>query len=940
MTAPLDELLRWLAVRYADIGLQVHTEVAEDSSILWLRHEDSHAELLDRQLGIWIMFSVIGDEPEAGLTIGKDVRRAIDSLSRLDSRSGVSQSESDELGAWQVHVCWLITSKKLDAWEVAMRDLRRKSSYPEEIGMDRIDATVVSVFDSLQVQGIPCLLFNARRTLGFTEEQMPAWRSPDANMDEAIAKYVLSIQDDQQREFSSQVIRDLADSGQRLPNPPQVSRFSSISLTNFRNIANVELSLDFSGVATVVHGPNGTGKSSLFEAISISLFGTSKRHREYLADPDLLPRQKSQYTANALVRRGAGAEGNADLSILLDGKPVTLNLLPTKEDADNRLVLASGTVLAQESAREFVLLEASDVAARVLGDYSPRARQIQQGLAQGLAQAKDEWMRWLRSLGLNASLTKQETILRRLVAASISKNTPPFSQSISSWLVSLSKRIPRLDSQAISLRSKIHDLDSPDGRESITNAVASAIEKGRSPADVLREWLLRRDDLLNDFQALTEETNKVLEPLRESWSEVREDVTKWATWSNRRSPALAEQANNSHLVNREGELRKEMADLAPVGQLLRAQKEHLDGVVRSLIPMWSKIHPHDCPTCATKHEQGIDEVIRAISGAVSIDYENVRSKYASIQTELKLIQSQSVVADGAPITDGRMEQLSTLLLYERTGPNSLEALVSSGGWQSMLSLTESVMSLPAAPAKATLESIRTVANAMATDVLMQRTRSNKMQELPLRWEQLKRKIDEIAMEVVSNHLPATAGSLWREIALALTSARWNHIADPRMQLDVDRHGEKVSVVLGDGTGSIAVRHILNQAEQHILGLAWFFVKHLTSGRFTIPLVMLDDPAQEMDQVTYRTFTRFIQSFCRLHRAVGQELSVLVMLHQEERALDLARAAAKDGNLTVLEWAKEVRTTGADSTVRQVILRNKEQRAPLPPAFRKVTPELA
>jgi hypothetical protein len=258
----------------------------------------------------------------------------------------------------------------------------------------------------------------------------------------------------------------------------------------------------------------------------------------------------------------------------------------------------------------------------------------------------------------------------------------------------------------------------------------------------------------------------------------------------------------------------------------------------------------------------------------------------------------------------------------------------------MLSLTESVMSLPAIPAKATPESVGAVASAVVTDVLMQRTRSKEMQELPLRWEQLKKKIDEIAMEVVSNHLPATAGALWRELALALTSARWNHIADPRMQLDVDRGGEKVSVILDDGAGSVAVRHILNQAEQHILGLAWFFVRHLTSGRFTIPLVMLDDPAQEMDQVTYRTFTRFIQSFCRLHRAAGRELSVLVMLHQEERALDLARAAAKDGNLTVLEWAKEVRTSGADSTVRQVILRNREQRAPLPPAFRKVTHELA
>jgi len=150
-------------------------------------------------------------------------------------------------------------------------------------------------------------------------------------------------------------------------------------------------------------------------------------------------------------------------------------------------------------------------------------------------------------------------------------------------------------------------------------------------------------------------------------------------------------------------------------------------------------------------------------------------------------------------------------------------------------------------------------------------------------------------------------------------------------MELKRGAEKLGIVMkqDDEVSRLPARHILNQAEQHVLGLAWFFTRHLTHGRFFIPFIALDDPAQEMDQVTYRKFVRFLQAFQRIHKVLSAPLTILVFLHQEERALDLARATSPNGALTILEWSREIRSSGPASTVHVLQLRNSEQTAPLP-----------
>jgi hypothetical protein len=274
------------------------------------------------------------------------------------------------------------------------------------------------------------------------------------------------------------------------------------------------------------------------------------------------------------------------------------------------------------------------------------------------------------------------------------------------------------------------------------------------------------------------------------------------------------------------------------------------------------------------------------------------------------------------------------------GADSLSQRLTSdpGAWRSVLSPMQRLLAGPALPDRLDTETVESRADALMQSLVMQDEQGENKREAPERWKRLKKSIDDAAREVVARHLPGTLEAVWLEIALALAPARWNQISYG-MKLDQQRGTSRLGIITkrqGSSADEIPVVHVLNQAEQHVLGLAWFFTRHLVHGRFLTPLMALDDPAQEMDQVTYRRFVRVLQSFVRLHDQTNKPLQLLVMLHQEDRALELARAIAKDGELTMLAWAREMRASGPDATVTSLKLRNPEQQAPLPEPLRPQT----
>ncbi|MDO9289389.1 MAG: hypothetical protein Q7T83_11445, partial [Thermodesulfovibrionales bacterium] len=155
---------------------------------------------------------------------------------------------------------------------------------------------------------------------------------------------------------------------------------------------------------------------------------------------------------------------------------------------------------------------------------------------------------------------------------------------------------------------------------------------------------------------------------------------------------------------------------------------------------------------------------------------------------------------------------------------------------------------------------------------------------------------------------------WIELALNLTPAVWLLPSKFTFSVETQTRGHKVSINTEEGRFA---RYLFNQAEIHTLGIGWFFARYLTHGKFYYNFIVMDDPAQEMDQATYREMCRLWETFIRIHRNQNTPLSMLIMLHQESRAIDAARAT--NGQLCVLGWDKQQQDTQQHPTVKYVKL---------------------
>jgi hypothetical protein len=151
---------------------------------------------------------------------------------------------------------------------------------------------------------------------------------------------------------------------------------------------------------------------------------------------------------------------------------------------------------------------------------------------------------------------------------------------------------------------------------------------------------------------------------------------------------------------------------------------------------------------------------------------------------------------------------------------------------------------------------------------------------------------------MKSQLPETLQRLWVELTLSLTSARWVLQGPPTFDLVSKRGERRVSVRVQDRLA----RYVLNQAETHLLGLGWFFTKYFTDGRFHCRFLVMDDPAQQLDQTSYRDLCRLWRAVMRLHTIRQIPLRLVLFLHQEDRALDAARATR--GTVDLLGWAPE------------------------------------
>lgn len=230
--------------------------------------------------------------------------------------------------------------------------------------------------------------------------------------------------------------------------------------------------------------------------------------------------------------------------------------------------------------------------------------------------------------------------------------------------------------------------------------------------------------------------------------------------------------------------------------------------------------------------------------------------------------------------------------------------------------------LPDAPkpyADATQESER-----LATDFIALTQEADRVLEDPQSIGEVKKAFEQRMEKILINHLPQTLGKVWEELTLTLTTAPW--LLPDQPNLTLEQRGKSLSVQVGI-TGRY-IRYFYNAAERHVLGLAWFFTYYFSKRRFDEAWLLLDDPAQEMDQPSFRELVRLWETLLRLHHRNGRPLTMIVTLHQEERALDAARAT--NGKLYILGWQMKQEDTSNRTSVKKIVL--------LAPGYHPLKPE--
>jgi hypothetical protein len=402
-------------------------------------------------------------------------------------------------------------------------------------------------------------------------------------------------------------------------------------------------------------------------------------------------------------------------------------------------------------------------------------------------------------------------------------------------------------------------------------------------------------------QALFEQVRSFINDIANSVQAWPDDIdSAWnlmVTWQRARSKAPA---GSSQLENVERQLKDSQEQLRLClerGNLLRAHKQSLDAVA-ALMPAWDSIHPDECPTCGTdvSDRGNIRKLVSDRMSEVEHELSITRREYTRIKAELDGASKQVAelggsVAPISPEVQVGIQAALDLIGAPRFGTETDQD--SSTG--SLLSHLKRVprfdleISDPAFLAAQITDQVERV-NA----------EYDRVASLPVAWRRVRDELQNRLAGVTARHLPSTVQAIWNEFAQNMLPAPWQYPGRLALKVKTGSAGAEVAVVIKNGPSEEALAaHLLNGAEVHNIGLAWFFSEYVLRGRFRYRAIVLDDPAHAMDQPTYREFCRLLETLLRLHRVQRVPLSLILLLHQDTRAIDATRATG--GTLHFLRW---------------------------------------
>jgi len=898
------------------ISLQDHRGILADwKAPVWQLHdknlEPSRGEstatgavIADPAIGLCLLVQVYSDrfDPTA------QIRKALQYRSELLPARNIAPRLQDENGDWRVALHWLVEAEDEKRWIEQVSFLRQETAYFEEVPVDAIFNLHNDWPKAIAAHGLPRLLFHVRQTLKKSNiDESLQWASADSRIEQYIRAIPDLSSNDQEQHFSDLLIREVdrlkstASSKSRMVNVDEdLLILNRIRIENFRNIERLEVELGSLKTPVSSHifqGPNGSGKSSIVEALSLASVGISNRYLEYSSDSNVLNRHSMENYVSSYLRP-LGPDKSALPLLGINGDEAT----PIKEPDSGKLESSKqklrSSFLCQLGRTDFLARSAGELGREVAQSFSTISSQSFSFVSREYEKSSGRRKAFNRSWNIQSTITRIGTAQSRILEQIIDKYLRPI-DGLDDWLRnSIHSRIPAF--QAIADLSELWQ----EWRTKYRNLLDQASKRESIEGDNLLRliWQEYNDCLGKTYYVLQQFVGRTEEPP----DGIEELVEKYAEWlvANRDYPT--ESYVGSEVIEKElDDADRQIIALDEKRTDLLARRSHLLDTSRYLERHWVKGHADTCPTCETDLSEygGVVPVIGDHLLATGKTLAEVEKDHKEISVRIASLSKQKAKLDNAS-RPASPEDLAELMLYINRNfglTGDIDALLGDQRKKDdILSALQVLRTIPN-PVKNDQEvKHEELLEAALSEYVEASEEFRRVSAAPDSWKEIEKRLVQAQSTAVKEHLPITVQALWREIALNLASAPWQFPALAEMRVSSYR-GETQARIILEGSDSLAA-HILNGAEVYNLSLAWFLTRYLTTGRFQLGFFVLDDPAQQMDQPTFRDLCRLLESLMRLHRIHGYRLMILTFLHQDSRALDAAKAT--NGTLHFLRWNRK------------------------------------
>ena len=568
-------------------------------------------------------------------------------------------------------------------------------------------------------------------------------------------------------------------------------------------------------------------------------------------------------------------------------------------------------------------VKAETLGAEIAGSYSAIASGLVQFLEDAAKSSEDARASFNREWGLRSNVSRDETA-RAKIANSIIESLVVPPNALLSHLSALSARSWQF-SKAYAANS-MNWQDWAKISETRANSVAKAktlMETKNAITAILNEYY----DLQAESGRLADDTLLLIKQIEADCPTFIQSAQAWSQWLHRPQRAAAPDSDQAANARLEVTLLQNSLDKATRdGSLLRNRLTQVELVSSFVGSHWASEHPDQCPICDSNVSDrgGIETTIRQLIVGLNEEVIAKRAEFGALRERLgaSMARLSDYETEVAPLSTEQQSSLQTALSQWLGIDTSLDALESPDFIGQLGRTWDLAQKGFLGSRRLTTEEVEHSSETNARKIYSALERFAQVSEAPEQWKILRSLVFDALAKAIDDHLPRTIQALWLELSRCMMPAPWQYPGELKFSISQRRTATEARLHIAGSSKSGLAAHVLNTAELHNLELGWFFARYLTHGRYFYSTIVLDDPAGQMDEPTFRDFCRFSEALLRLHRVNKRPLTYLMFLHQDDRALSAARTI--NGTIHYLRWHK-----GASTIMTSMRMREAAISTPLP-----------